>query len=126
MVTEQVKRIQAVLRECGFKRGEWTVRAERKHKRDRSNRGARYIEFGPAHATPSYKGRADHDAVVARAMECRWRFVDLGLVVTVFEGDDNISFVLLTEPRFREEPHIVRRAHNYGEYVEKRPMAVAS
>jgi hypothetical protein len=116
MITEQVRRIQAGLRACGFKRGEFQVRAERTRKTDRSS-GMRYTEFGPAAGITN--GRAGRE-VVERAFEQRFALRDQGFNVVVYEQEDGrVAWIIVSEPRYRQEPSIYRRAHTPDQWEEK-------
>lgn len=116
MVTEQVKRLNGMLRECGFKRGDFSVQADRKRKTDRSN-GRKYTEFG--RATGITVGR---EAAV-RAFEQRFALADAGLVVQVWENGDHVSFVMVREPDSRAGKPGVWRKVGLDGYLEKRPAA---
>lgn len=101
MVTEQVKRMKARLREAGFKRGDFTVRAEIARKRDRST-GLRYSEYGEALGTS--RGRR----VVEECVEHggAQRIAEAGLVVeiiggTLASGTEITPFIAVREPRYR-------------------------
>jgi hypothetical protein len=121
VVTEQVKRMQVALRECGFKRGEFQVRAEARRKTDRYGSGRRYTEFGPAHAITAWRAG---DEVVARAFEKRQEIAAKGYGVCVYEGDGRVAMITVHDLRYQEEPYIVRRAHADGQYREKVDVAV--
>jgi hypothetical protein len=109
VVTEQVKRVSAALRAVGFKRGEFSCRAERKHKRDRSNGGRRYIEFGPACATFHYNSRDPERTLEHRALAAAPALVELGMVVQVFTRGGVLEFVTVREPDYRETPTVYER-----------------
>lgn len=118
MVTEQVKRMQEALRECGFKRGQFQVQAERT---TRQRDGHRHTEFGPAHAITSSKAGKE---IAALAFVQRHEIASKGYGVLVYESEvGTISFVTVHDLRYNEEPYIVRRAHADGQYRE--PVARA-
>lgn len=112
MVTDQVRRMQEALRECGFKRGDFTVRAERTI---RQRDGRRTTTFGRAHANTRWADRE----IAALAVEHRHEIAAKGYGVLVYEGDEGVSFVTVHDLHYQEEPYIVRRAHNDGQYVER-------
>lgn len=114
MVTEQVKRLNGMLRECEFKRGEFSVQAERKRRTDRTS-GHRYTEFGRATGITRSREAAE------RAFEQRHQLAAAGLVVQVWEtSDGHVSFLTVREPEYRwGKPGVWRCVGGQDAYQEK-------
>jgi len=116
VITEQVKRINAGLRACGFKRGDFQVRAQRTRKTDRSY-GTRYTEFGPASGITSGKRPRE---VTERAFEQRFALREQGFDVSICEQEDGrVAWIIVSEPRYRQEPRIYRRVHTPDQWEER-------
>jgi hypothetical protein len=86
MVTEQVKRMRATLRTCGFTTRDFSVQAERKTE-GRRNGQRGYTVFGRA------AGITKNRDAAKRAFDARFDLRNAGLTVQVYERDGTPSSI---------------------------------
>jgi hypothetical protein len=112
MVTEQVKRMRATLRTCGFTTRDFSVQAERKTEGRRNGQRGHTV-FGRA------AGITKNRDAAKRAFDARFDLRNAGLTVQVYERDGTVSFVSVRDPDHGYKALIVRHAHTEQSYYEE-------